>query len=284
MTLGRSRYNPALTPPAQAAVHPFVEDALLWIAEAALAYWPRDRPTSEQLARAMIVAHRGERDGIRVKENTLAAFDPVVAAGVAAIEFDVRYTADDEPVVVHDADLARVFGRPERIDALDWATLHRRVPEVPHLADIIARYADRAHLMIELKARGSARAEARLREHLRGLTPGAHYHVLALDPALFAAVAELPAAALAPVAKANWETIRDWSQRHDCGGIAGPFPFIRRADIRDCQRADRWIGSGFISRPGLMRREIGRDIPWIFTNRPLALQRALDRARRRSRR
>lgn len=265
-------------------MHPLVEDALLWTAEAALAGWPRRRPAAAQLARAMIVAHRGERDDIRVKENTVAAFDPVVDAGVAAIEFDVRYTADDEPVVVHDADLSRVFGRPERIDALDWSTLHREVPELPHLADIVAHYADRAHLMIELKTRGSARAEARMREQLRGLIPGTHYHVLSLDPALFTAVAELPAEVRVPVAKANWERIRDWSQRNECGGIAGPFPFIRRADILACRQAGRWIGSGFINRPGLMLREISRDIPWIFTNRPLALQRALDRAHRRSRR
>lgn len=264
-------------------MHPLVEDSLLWLLEAALASWPRRRPTPDQLARAVIVAHRGERDDIQVKENTVAAFDPVVAAGVAAIEFDVRYTADDEPVVVHDADLARVFGRSERVDSLTWADLHRRVPELPHLADIVARYGNRAHLMVELKTRGPARAEARLREHLAGLTPGTDFHVLSLKPGLFDAVANLPATALVPVAKANWPVMRDWSHRHDCGGIAGPFPFIRQADIRASQCAERLLGSGFISRPGLMLREIGRGIPWIFTNRPLTLQAMLDRALARSR-
>ncbi|AWN17646.1 glycerophosphodiester phosphodiesterase [Salinisphaera sp. LB1] len=262
----------------------FVEHYLLWLAEAVLAAWPRRRPTRAQLERTLIVAHRGARDDVHVKENTLAAFDLAVQAGVRAIEFDIRYTADDEPVVVHDADLSRVFGRPERIDELTWPALRACAPELPHLAEIIERYGDRAHLMIELKTRGSTRAETRMHEQLAGLTAGDDYHILALDPALFDAVADLPANARVPVAKSNWRAIRAWSRRHDCGGIAGPYLFIRRADIRASQRHNRLIGSGFVSRRGLLEREIGRGIPWIFTNQPVALQHMLEQARARSRR
>lgn len=265
-------------------MHHFVERYVLWLIEAALAACPRRRPTREQLDRAMIVAHRGERDDVHIKENTIAAFDAAMAAGVGAIEFDVRYTADDEPVVVHDADLSRVFGLPDRVDQLTWTALHARTPELPHLADIVERYGDRAHLMIELKTRGSSRAETRMRDQLAGLAPGDDYHVLALDPALFDAVADLPAKALVPVAKSNWRAIRTWSRTHNCGGIAGPYVFIRRADILESKRDDSLIGSGFINRRGLLEREIGRDIPWIFTNRPVTLQAMLERARARSRR
>ncbi|HET7313081.1 glycerophosphodiester phosphodiesterase [Salinisphaera sp.] len=260
-------------------MHIFVEDALLWLSEAVLSVWPSPRPTHDQLAGARIVAHRGERHEVRAKENTLAAFDPVVAAGVHTIEFDVRYTADDEPVVIHDRDLARVFGRSDRVDALSWSMLRARAPEVPHLGQIIERYAHRAHLMIELKTRGSARAEARLRDCLDELAPCDDYHVLSLDPYRFEALTDLPAAAHIAVAKANWKAIRAWSRQHACGGVAGPFIFIHRGDIQAARRENRLIGSGFISRRGLLLREIGRGIPWIFTNRPLALQRMLDRAR-----
>ncbi|MGB7756006.1 MAG: glycerophosphodiester phosphodiesterase family protein [Salinisphaera sp.] len=262
----------------------FLEHYVLWLIEAALSTWPRRRPTREQLDRAVIVAHRGERDDVHVKENTMTAFDAALAAGVGAIEFDVRFTADDEPVVVHDADLSRVFGLPDQIDRLTWAALRARAPELPHLAEMIERYGDRAHLMIELKTRGSIRAEARMRDQLSGLSPGNDYHVLALDPTLFDAVTGLPAKALVPVAKSNWRAIRAWSRTHDCGGLAGPYVFIRRADILDSKRDDSLIGSGFISRRGLLEREIGRDISWIFTNRPVALQAMLERARDRSRR
>jgi len=53
----------------------------------------------------LIVAHRGaptERP-----ENTLAAFEAAVDAGAAAVEFDVRATADGHAVVIHDARLDR---------------------------------------------------------------------------------------------------------------------------------------------------------------------------------
>lgn len=260
-------------------MHPFVENTLVWLIEAGLAAWPRPEPDAAQLERAMIVAHRGERDGVHVRENTFAAFDPVVAAGVGAIEFDIRYTRDDEPVVLHDSTLKRVFGRRTRIDALTWRALKAELPEIPHLAEMIERYSGRSHLMIELKTRGSERAETRLRDWLSRLEPGAMFHVLSLDPTLFAALADLPSRAFIPVAKSNWRPIRDWARHHECGGAAGFFAQIRSADIAHARAHDRFIGSGFIRRRGVMLREIGRDVPWIFTNQPLALQRLLERQR-----
>ena len=61
----------------------------------------------------LIVAHRGaptERP-----ENTLAAFEAAVDAGAAAVEFDVRITADGSPVVIHDATLDRTTGDIRRV-------------------------------------------------------------------------------------------------------------------------------------------------------------------------
>ncbi|WP_158583426.1 glycerophosphodiester phosphodiesterase family protein [Salinisphaera sp. Q1T1-3] len=260
---------------------PWLEDLLTSACETVLAAWPRRAPTRAQLERAVIVAHRGERDGVAVKENTFAAFDPVIAAGVGALEFDVRYTRDAEPVISHDATLKRVFGLDRAIADMDWATLRARVPAVPHLDEMLARYARRATLMIELKERGSARGETRLHTALSDLTPARDFYFLSLEPALFAACGDEPEAARIPVAKTNWARMRDWTLTHDCGGIAGPFVFIGRRDIARLTAESAFIGSGFIRRRGLLMREIGRDIPWLFTNRPLALQRMLDQARRR---
>lgn len=261
----------------------FIEDTAIWLLEATFAALPGPKPSATQLDAATIVAHRGERDGVRVKENTIAAFEPALAAGVGAIEFDVRYTRDDEPVVIHDADLKRVFGRNERIDTLRWSELKTVVPEIPHAADLFERYAQRTHLMLELKTRGSDRAERRLRDLLAPLAPGRDFHLLSLLPALFEALPDMPATALIPVGKTNWPAIRDWSHRHDCGGAAGPFLFVGRKDIAHARRTDTLLGSGFINRRGLLHREIGRGIPWLFTNRPVALQRMLDDARRAAR-
>jgi len=80
---------------------------------------PRRRPTRRALQDSKIISHRGEHDNRRIRENTLAAFTPVAAAGCWGLEFDVRWTRDLddvrwtrdlEPVVIHDTDARRVFG------------------------------------------------------------------------------------------------------------------------------------------------------------------------------
>lgn len=53
----------------------------------------------------VIVGHRGAA-GL-CPENTIASFERAIAIGVDAIEFDVRKTADDALVVLHDATVNR---------------------------------------------------------------------------------------------------------------------------------------------------------------------------------
>ncbi|MGH2934226.1 MAG: glycerophosphodiester phosphodiesterase, partial [Gaiellaceae bacterium] len=61
-------------------------------------------------------AHRG--DWSEHRENTLAAFAAAVAAGADMIELDVRRTADNRAVVVHDRTLDRVWGVARRVAGL----------------------------------------------------------------------------------------------------------------------------------------------------------------------
>lgn len=67
---------------------------------------------------AFAYAHRGLWDAT-VPENSIAAFEAAARAGVGC-ELDVRITADDRLVVFHDATLARMCGRLERVDALNF--------------------------------------------------------------------------------------------------------------------------------------------------------------------
>ena len=68
-----------------------------------------------------IVAHRG--NAAEFPENTLEALGSAVELGVSFVEFDVQLTADFVPVLMHDADLARVGGRPECVHDLTWPVL-----------------------------------------------------------------------------------------------------------------------------------------------------------------
>lgn len=60
-----------------------------------------------------IVAHRGDSEAAR--ENTLDAFAAAIEIVVEVIELDIRTTADEVSVVLHDETTLRLWGRPERV-------------------------------------------------------------------------------------------------------------------------------------------------------------------------
>lgn len=55
-----------------------------------------------------IIAHRGF--SAIAPENTLAAFEVAIACGASSIEFDIQLSADNIPVIFHDATLDRITG------------------------------------------------------------------------------------------------------------------------------------------------------------------------------
>ncbi|MFP5341349.1 MAG: glycerophosphodiester phosphodiesterase [Candidatus Limnocylindria bacterium] len=94
------------------------------------------------------LAHRG--DWRVAPENTLPALQAALAVpGCDGLEFDVRVAADGVPVLLHDETLARVQGRPERVDALSSAALAEL--GVPTLADALTALPRSAFLDVELK-------------------------------------------------------------------------------------------------------------------------------------
>jgi glycerophosphoryl diester phosphodiesterase len=94
----------------------------------------------------LLLGHRGLRlRGLRIRENTLSAFDLALQHGCDGFEFDVRLTADGRAVICHGARFAGI-------------TIARaacmRLQALALLEDVLARYASRAFLDIELKVRG----------------------------------------------------------------------------------------------------------------------------------
>jgi len=61
-----------------------------------------------------VLAHRGLASP-GTPENTLAAFEAALAAGVTHIESDIQATSDGVAVLFHDSDLKRVAGIPRRV-------------------------------------------------------------------------------------------------------------------------------------------------------------------------
>ena len=115
----------------------------------------------------LVIAHRG---GSALRpENTLAAFENAAALGADVLEMDVRATADDKIVVIHDATVDRTTEGAGAVAALTFESLHkldagyrwttdggRTFPfrgkgiRVPALAEVFARFPG-TRMNIEIK-------------------------------------------------------------------------------------------------------------------------------------
>jgi glycerophosphoryl diester phosphodiesterase len=84
-------------------------------------------------------------------ENTFASFDRALALGADAIEMDVQLTTDDEMVIFHDSDLARITGVSGPVEAASWKDIRTldagawfrpsfRGERVPLFREVLERY------------------------------------------------------------------------------------------------------------------------------------------------
>ena len=113
------------------------------------ALWrPRPLPGIDR-PRPWAVGHRGVRGSLR--ENTVAAFEAALAAGLDGLEVDVQRTGDGHLVLTHDFELAGL-----RVVDADLAALRAAAPDLPTLDQLIAvvdRYPGTL-LNLELKTLG----------------------------------------------------------------------------------------------------------------------------------
>jgi glycerophosphoryl diester phosphodiesterase len=105
-------------------------------------------------ARPLVIGHRGA--SARAPENSIEAFARARADGADGVELDVLCCASGEVVVFHDDDLARLGGRPERIDTMSLPEL-RRVElkggaRIPTLEEAFEACGSELLVNVELKA------------------------------------------------------------------------------------------------------------------------------------
>jgi glycerophosphoryl diester phosphodiesterase len=94
----------------------------------------------------MTFAHRGAR--LEARENSIAAFQLALAAGVGGLESDVRLSGDRQPVLAHDPAVRRGLRRVRvaETSAPDLAAL-----EVPTLESLYAECGTDFELSLDLK-------------------------------------------------------------------------------------------------------------------------------------
>lgn len=121
--------------------------------------WDNFREERRICGRPFVVAHRGAQTS--EPENTLRAFLLALAQGADALETDLRFTADDELILFHDATLDRMtegHGPVRNHTLAEIRRLRLRKPggtlvaePVPTLADLIAATGGQTPLLLELK-------------------------------------------------------------------------------------------------------------------------------------
>ena len=236
---------------------------------------PRSRPSQQALFDCKIISHRGEHDNRQVRENTMAAFARVAEAGGWGIEFDVRWTRDLQPVVIHDPGTARVFGIDLQVAAVNLRELQQQVPEIPTLEEVVARFGGSLHLMVELKCTepGASVGKAeRLREIFATLTAGVDYHFLALQFDLFKLVEFVGDQACLPVAELNLGDCSREVLARNLGGVCGQYLLLNQTLLRRHHLQGQNLGTGFIASRYCFYRELNRGVDWIFTNHALRLE------------
>ena len=252
-----------------------LEYLLELLADAFYAVLPSVEPDLEAVRHCKIVSHRGEHGRREIKENTLAAFDVVFQHGVWGIEFDIRWTRDLHPVVIHDPDCERVFGEGLMINQVSLAELHSKIPQIPTLAQVIDAYGGKIHLMVEIKEEPFFDIQYQresLQKLFSRLTPKKDFHILALNPEVFRLVDFIPQNALLPVAEFNVREISEIALREKYAGVGGHYLLLGGRLLRRLKAVDQKIGTGFISSRRCFYRELNRNVTWVFTNHAVKLR------------
>ncbi|MDL2219349.1 glycerophosphoryl diester phosphodiesterase membrane domain-containing protein [Ruminococcaceae bacterium OttesenSCG-928-O06] len=111
----------------------------------------------------IIVGHRGSADGV---ENTLAAIQHAIDAGADYAEVDILLSADGVPMVVHDANLARLSGQNVNVydltaEELQRITLRQNgyTGQISTLEEVVAYCEGKILLAVEYKLHGHEQAD-----------------------------------------------------------------------------------------------------------------------------
>ena len=98
----------------------------------------------------LLIAHRGGAHCRDREENRLAAYHRALALGVDAVECDVRISADNEVVVIHDDTLDRTTTGHGHVGA--FTTIELVALGVPTLRDLCRLVRGKARLLVEIKS------------------------------------------------------------------------------------------------------------------------------------
>jgi glycerophosphoryl diester phosphodiesterase len=237
-----------------------------------------------------VIGHRGAASC--APENTLAGLRTAKALGCRWVEFDVRLTADHQPVLLHDARLGRTtdavgwarrrtLAAIRRHDAGRWFAPAFAGERVPTLAEAVALLAALGlGANIELKASRAA-ATAIGGVVARALSQSWPAHLPGplissfLPEALFAAQLTAPQFARGLLFRS---VPRDWRERAEavaCASIHADHRRLNRAKVAEMREAGYTVLAYTVNEPARARLLLTAGVASVFSDVPHVLLAAI---------
>lgn len=257
----------------------WLEKMFHWVVDHWFEHRRQPMPSLERLKNCKIISHRGAHDNRSIIENTLPAFDAVKNRGIWGIEFDVRWTKDLQPIVFHDRDTQRIFGRKADICNLSLSEINARFPLIPTLEKVIQTYGKKLHLLVEIKAEVYPDPDHQnrvLSDLFSPLEPGKDFHLISMTPEMFEYIKFLPSQILLPIAKLNIRKMSDLAIQKNYGGILGHYLFLKDDRLRKHQNLGHHTGTGYIGSKNCLFRELNRQVEWLLSNNAIKIQSILN--------
>jgi len=254
------------------------------------------RAVNQARRRTLILAHRGSSS--EAPENTLAAFDLALRQGADGVEFDVRFSADDVPMVIHDARLERTtsgrgrvheLGAQElrRLDAGAW--FNKRYParaqarfrglKIPLLAEALGWVKERsclAYLEIKRERDSNGRVEQKVLEAIREARVPDRVVVISFQPEILERLREVDdGIALGLDCTRPLPALRR-AQRAGAGVVLPLGALVTRKFVERAHAGGLQVAPWGAETPRAWQRllEIGVDV--LIINRPAALRKLAD--------
>jgi glycerophosphoryl diester phosphodiesterase len=249
------------------------------------------RGPSEGLPRPLIFGHRGAA-GL-APENTLAAFELALAQGADGIEFDVRLSADGEPVVIHDQQLDRTTSGTgfvqeysakvlKALDAGSWFNqrhpakargwfVRQRIPLLEELLTWVRKRGCRALLEIKQGSDAYQGIEAKILRTIRHTATAPLVTVVSFDHTALGRLRKLDAnLSLGASFKRPLFALR---RTESLGAqlVVPHWAFASRRFIRRAHQAGMKVVVWTVNQPGAMRRKISDGVDGIVTDYPARL-------------
>lgn len=232
---------------------------------------PAPLPSQKKLARTLIVAHRGAWKERALLENSLEAFKACLNTSIGAIEFDVRWTSDNRPVIHHDPSTGRLFQKDLTLSETPFEELRKQLPDIPLLSEVVHAMGGQLLFMIELKTIPSPEQLKILKEELKPLKPLNDYFFMSLQTNSLLSLKDWPKTCLVSIALTNIKEVYKETLKNHWGGFTGHYLLLNNSMNEKCHHLKIKTGTGFPDSKNSFYREVNRGVDWVFTNAPFKI-------------